>query len=223
MATKRKTAGRKAVGRKPATKKFVPAAHQTVGPFFPVQFIRPSDNDLTGGLSDGRPRALGQPIMLFGRVSDINDAPAVNVLLEIWQANAAGRFNHPGDKNGGAAIDPNFTGWGRTATERDGSYRFTTIKPGGYPAGARSNRWFAPRLSMTVLGSGLMRPLVTCVYFPDEPLNDEDPQLAAIRDAKARRQLIAVAEPHPAAPPGVPAFRFDIRLAGNAATPFLVD
>ena len=222
MATKRKATRRKPAARK-AAPKFVPAAHQTVGPFFPVQFIRPSDNDLTGGLADGTPRALGQPIMLFGRVSDINDAPAVNVLLEIWQANAAGRFNHPGDKNAGAAIDPNFTGWGRTATERDGSYRFTTIKPGGYPAGPRSNRWFAPRLSMTVLGSGLMRPLVTCVYFPDEPLNDEDPQLAAIRDTKARRQLIAVAEPHPAAPPGVTAFRFDLRLGGKQATPFLVD
>jgi protocatechuate 3,4-dioxygenase beta subunit len=219
MATKR---ARRPTRRKPTATRLVPTAHQTVGPFFPAQFIRPSDNDLTGGLTDGRPRALGQPILVFGRVSDINDAPAVNVILEIWQANAAGRFNHPADR-GTAPLDPNFSGWGRTWTERDGSYHFTTIKPGAYPAAPRSNRWFAPRLSMTIVGSGLMRPLVTCVYFPDEPLNDDDPQLEAIRDPRARRQLIALPDHHPGAPAGVAAFRFDIRLGGKQATPFLED
>ena len=215
MATKR-------TRRKPAPAKLAPTAHQTVGPFFPAQFIRPSDNDLTGGLIDGRPRALGQPILVFGRVCDAFDQPAVNVILEIWQTNAAGRFNHPRDR-GTAPLDPNFSGWGRTWTERDGSYRFTTIKPGPYPAAPRSNRWFAPRLSVTIVGSGLMRPLVTCVYFPDEPLNDDDPQLEAIRDPRARRQMIALADHHPGAPAGVPAFRFDIRLGGKHATPFLED
>jgi protocatechuate 3,4-dioxygenase beta subunit len=76
---------------------------------------------------------------------------------------------------------------------------------------------------MTIVGSGLMRPLVTCLYFPGEPLNDDDPQLEAIRDPAARRQLILVPDHHPAAPAGVPAYRFDIRLGGDRATPFLVD
>jgi protocatechuate 3,4-dioxygenase beta subunit len=205
---------------KPTRRPAPPTAHQTVGPFFPVQFIAPSDNDLAG-LSNGGARAAGEPCAIFGTVLDAFDKPGVNVILEIWQANAAGRFNHPNDR-GPAAVDPNFTGWGRTATARDGSYRFLTVKPGGYRAGARSNRWFAPRILVTVLGSGLMRPLVTCLYFPDEAANEEDPQLEAIRNPAARRQLIARREPDPGAA-GVPAFRFDIRLGGKHATPFLED
>ena len=230
MATKRarrptrpKTVRKRATPKRAAKREagFPPTAHQTVGPFFPAQFIRPSDNDLAG-LTDGRPRAEGAPCLIFGTVRDINDAPAINVILEIWQANAAGRFNHPDDRSS-APIDPHFTGWGRTWTDRDGSYRFTTVKPGGYPAGKRSNRWFAPRIAMTIVGSGLMRPLVTCLYFPDDPLNDGDPQLEAIRDPHARRQLILVPDRHDAAPAGVPAYRFDIKLGGKQATPFLVD
>ncbi|HUA52723.1 MAG TPA: hypothetical protein VMB81_11195 [Candidatus Sulfotelmatobacter sp.] len=224
----RRPARRKAPAKRAAPKRaaktataFPPTAHQTVGPFFPAQFIRPTDNDLAG-LGDGRPRAQGTPCVIVGTVRDINDNPAVNIILEIWQANAAGRFNHPNDK-GSAPLDPHFTGWGRTWTDRDGGYRFTTVKPGGYQAGPRSNRWFAPRIAMTIVGSGLMRPLVTCLYFPDEPLNDDDPQLAAIRDPDARRQLILVPDHHAAAPAGVPAYRFDIRLGGKLATPFLVD
>jgi protocatechuate 3,4-dioxygenase beta subunit len=198
-----------------------PTAHQTIGPFFPAEFINAGDNDLAG-LTDGRPRALGTPCVLFGTVRDAADRPAVNAILEIWQANAAGRFNHPLDRSA-APRDENFSGWGRTWTDRDGGYRFITIKPGGYRAGGRSNRWFAPRIGLTVLGSGLMRPLVTCVYFPDEPLNDEDPQLEAIRPARARQQLIAVPDHAPGAPAGVPCLRFDIVLGGKQATPFLED
>src|SRR4051812_49292750 len=90
-----------------------PTAHQTTGPFFPEQFIARGANDLAG-LTDGRPRAQGAPCVLFGRVSDAEDRPAVNAILEIWQANAAGRFNHPLDKSTAAPLDANFTGWGRT-------------------------------------------------------------------------------------------------------------
>jgi protocatechuate 3,4-dioxygenase beta subunit len=218
MATKRAAKSRRTTGRQLA-----PTAHQTVGPFFPTQYIGASDNDLAG-LTDGRARAAGTPCVVFGTVHDALDQPAVNLIVEIWQANAAGRFNHPRDR-GRAPLDPNFSGQGRTATDRDGRYHFITIKPGGYAAGARSNRWFAPRISMTLLGSGLMRPLVTCVYFPDEPLNADDPQLEAIREARARRQLIATPEPYERAGSltTLPGFRFDIRLGGKQATPFLED
>ena len=206
--------------RKSARRRHTPTAHQTVGPFFPTQFIGPNDHDLAG-FANGRARAEGEPCAIFGTVLDAFDKPGVNVILEVWQANAAGRFNHPRDR-GPAPLDLHFSGWGRTATARDGSYRFLTIKPGGYRAGPRSNRWFAPRIALTVLGSGLMRPLVTCLYFPDEPLNDEDPQLAALPGA-ARRQLIARPDHDEGAPAGIPAFRFDIRLGGKHATPFLED
>lgn len=212
------------VAKSSATRKarpLPPTAHQTVGPFFPAQFINAGDNDLAG-LTGDKPRAQGSPCVLFGSVRDAADRPAVNAILEIWQANAAGRFNDPRDKSR-APLDENFSGWGRTWTDRDGRYRFITIKPGGFRAGGRSNRWFAPRIGLTVVGSGMMRPLVTCIYFPDEPLNDEDPQLDAIRDARTRRQLIAVPDHDPDAPAGVPCLRFDIVLGGKHATPFLED
>jgi protocatechuate 3,4-dioxygenase beta subunit len=208
-------------GAKPTRRRLAPTAHQTVGPFFPAQFIPPHANDLAG-LTGGRARAAGEPCVIFGTVRDAFDKPAVNLILEIWQANAAGRFNHPRDR-GPAPLDPNFAGWGRTWTDRDGAYRFITIKPGGYRAGARSNRWFAPRIGVTLVGSGLMRPLVTAIYFPGEPLNDEDPQLEAIGSVAARRQLIATLDDAPDDAHHLPAYRFDIRLGGKQATPFLED
>lgn len=199
----------------------IPNAHQTTGPFFPAQYIRPGDNDLAGLTRDG-PRALGEPYYIHGRVRDAAARPAVNVIVEIWQANSAGRFHHPADRSP-APLDPHFFGWGRTWTDRDGFYSFITIKPGPYPVRPGGNRWFAPRINVRLIGSGLMRPLITCLYFPDEPLNDDDPQLAAISKAAARRRLIATAEPHDTAPAGVKALRFDLDLGGRNTSIFLED
>ncbi len=198
-----------------------PTAHQTTGPFFPAQYIRPSDNDLAG-LTRNDAKPLGDPCFIYGYVRDSADQPAVNVIIEIWQANAAGKFNHPNDRSS-RPVDPNFFGWGRTWTDRDGFYSFTTIKPGPYPVLPGSNRWFAPRISVRLVGSGLMRPLVTCLYFPGDPMNDNDPQLQALRNAKARRKLIATPEAHPSAPSGIPALRYDLGLGGKNASTFLQD
>lgn len=192
-------------------RRLTPTAHQTTGPFFPAQFIRPGDGDLAG-LAKGGTRADGEVCYVYGHISDAAGEPAVNVIVEIWQANAAGKFD-----------DPGFIGWGRTWTDREGFYSFTTIKPGPYPVRPRGNRWFAPRISLRLIGSGIMRPLLTCLYFPDEPLNEDDPQLAAITNSAARQRFIAVAAPHASAPPGVTALRFDLCLGGRRASTFLAD
>ncbi len=201
--------------------RLAPTAHQTTGPFFPAQYIRPGDTDLAGLTREGS-RAEGEPCYIHGVVRDALGQPAVNVIVEIWQASAAGKFHHPADRSA-VPRDPNFFGWGRTWTDRDGFYSFITVKPGAYPAGRRSNRWFAPRISMRLVGSGLMRPLITCLYFPDEPLNEDDPQLQVITSAAARRRLIAMPEPHTAAPAGVTSLRFDIDLGGRNTSTFLED
>jgi protocatechuate 3,4-dioxygenase, beta subunit len=190
--------------------RLTPTAHQTTGPFFPAQYIRAGDNDLAG-LTSGK-KAEGEPLFIHGHVTNAAGKPAVNVILEIWQADAQGRFNQPG-----------FLGWGRTWTDRTGFYSFITVKPGPYPMRRGSNRWFAPRLSMRLIGSGLMRPLITCVYFPGEPLNADDPQLQAVGNAAARRRLIAASAPHEAAPDGVASLRYDICLAGRNGHTFLED
>jgi protocatechuate 3,4-dioxygenase beta subunit len=195
--------------QKNKVRRLVPTAHQTTGPFFPAQFIRPGDRDLAG-LTGGRARAAGEVCYIYGHVCDAAAAPAVNIIIEIWQADAEGRFG-----------DSGFFGWGRTWTDGNGFYSFTTIKPGAYATRPGGNRWFAPRLSMRLLGSGLMRPLLTCLYFPGETRNDDDPQLAAIGSRAARRRLIAVAAPHASAPAGATALRFDLRLGGRDASTFL--
>ncbi|HTO83625.1 MAG TPA: protocatechuate 3,4-dioxygenase subunit beta [Methylomirabilota bacterium] len=188
-------------------RRLVATADQTTGPFFPAQFIRRGDSDLAGGT--GR-RAAGEAHYVFGQVCDADAKPAVNVIIEIWQASAAGRFD-----------DPDFFGWGRTWTDREGFYSFTTVKPGPYPVRPGGNRWFAPRISMRLLGSGLMRPLLTCLYFPGEALNATDPQLVAIRSLAARKRLIAAAAAHASAPPDMRAVRFDLCLGGRKASTFL--
>lgn len=196
---------------KTGPRRLMPTAHLTTGPFFPGQFIRPGDSDLAG-LARTKTRATGEPCYIHGHISDAAGEPAVNVIVELWQANAAGKFD-----------DPSFDGWGRTWTDRAGSYSFTTVKPGPYRARPGGDRWFAPRLSLRLIGSGIMRPLLTCLYFPGEPLNADDPQLTAIGSAAAQRRLIAVAEPHASAPPGATALRFDLCLGGRHASTFLQD
>jgi protocatechuate 3,4-dioxygenase alpha subunit len=180
----------------PRKPRLVPTAQQTTGPFFPAQYIRAADTDLAGA------QAADEPIALFGCVTDALGKPAVNVILEVWQADAQGRY-------GTAA----FRGWGRTWTDRDGSYRFRTIKPGGY-AVRESNRTRAPHVTFTLHASGVMRPLVTQMFFPGESTNADDPQLALVAP-RLRPRLVARAEDT--------GYRFDIRLSGKDETPFLAD
>ncbi len=170
-----------------------PTAHITTGPFFPAQFIRPEDADLTRG-----GRVKGAAVTLSGTVTDAVGNSCVNAILEIWQADADGRFGC----------------WGRTWTDRAGVYRFRTIRPGPTTVPG-SNVARPPYINLTIHASGLMRPLVTQMFFPGEALNDGDPQLALVPMAR-RLLLIARAE-------AAGTLRFDIALGGPAETPFLED
>ena len=190
-----------------------PTPQHTTGPFFPSQFIRPGDNDLTRS-GEGAPRARGQLVVLEGRVTDALGEPVENAILEIWQANADGLYLP-------VPSDPGFRGWGRTWTDGDGAYRSLTVQPGADAAPPGAAR--APTIYVMIIGSGLMRPLFTQVFFPDEPLNQQDPQLIAIADPVARHRLIAEPAEVDDAPPGATALRFDIRLKGEGETPFLTE
>lgn len=188
------------------TPRRVPTAHITTGPFFPSQFIRAADRDLTRG-----GHASGATVALSGRVTDADGSPCVNAILELWQADAQGRF----------AADPVFCGWGRTWTDAAGHYRFLTAKPGPIGPQAR-HRPRPPYINVMIHASGLMRPLVTQMFFPGEMLNEEDPQLALV-PRERRALLVAQAWRDADAPAGALALRFDIALAGPRETPFLED
>jgi protocatechuate 3,4-dioxygenase beta subunit len=184
-------------------------AWQTLGPFFDRKLIHHGP-DLTRA-GPGRPQ--GEVIELAGRVLQEGGAPVPGCLLEIWQANAAGRYAHPADRSD-RPLDPNFQGFGRALTDPEGRYRFVTVKPGAVPF--EGNRWQAPHVLVSIFAAGLLRRLVTRLYFPDEPANQSDPILAAIDDPQARASLIAQAN-------GAASYRFDIVLRGAGETAFFVD
>jgi len=158
-------------------------------------------------------------VLLSGRVLQEGGRPAVNFLVEIWQADAKGRFDHPADRRNEAA-DPNFAFWGRALTDGEGRYGFRTIKPGLVPAA--TGEASAPYIAVTLLGSGLMRRLVTRVYFPDDPHNVTDPLLRRI-DPAVRNRLVARPDTRSDMPKDALALIFDIVLRGEGETPFLTD
>ena len=192
---------------------------QTVGPFYPQALIGPNDDDLACRAPGGA-RAQGTPIAVSGRVFDESGRPVRGALIEVWQANKWGKYEHPVDVTP-EPIDPNFKGYGRMLTDPEGRYRFASIKPGAYPNPGYDD-WFRPaHIHYSIFGAGVMQRLITQVYFPGEPLNDVDPILNGIEDLEARASLIArqVAD----GPGGVLAFEFDIVLRGGGETPFFVD
>lgn len=182
-----------------------PTASQTLGPFF--NYALPFSADLTGG-----GKAEGRSIFLRGRVTDVNATPVRDALVEIWQANAAGAYAHPLDRDETRPRDPHFNGFGRVLTDAEGGFSFTTVMPGPVPF--EGNRWQAPHVSIAVFSAGLLRRMRTRAYFPGEELNADDPVLAAV-PAGRRPLLVAQAEDD--------GFRFDIRLRGENETPFFGD
>jgi protocatechuate 3,4-dioxygenase beta subunit len=200
--------------------KLIPTASGTVGPFFPPHFFRPGDNDLTT-IEPGAPAAAGERIYVFGYLFEANRVPRWNSILEIWQADAQGRFAHPNDPRA-AEADPHFIGWGRRASENDGYFDFITVKPGSFDDPVAQARR-APHIDLSITGSGLMRRLTTTLFFPGEPGNADDPVFAAVTDTGARERLILTPAPSPRAPAGASAYRIDIVLQGEGETPFFVD
>ena len=191
------------------------SAWQTLGPFFDRQLIR-ADNDLTR-LAPDAPQAEGQIIEIAGQVRQEDALPVSGCLIELWQANAAGRYRHPADRSDDRPLDPNFFGFGRALTDPDGRYSFHTIKPGAVPY--HGNRWQAPHILVSLFAAGLLRRLVTRLYFPDEPANETDPVLATIADPEARATLIARRDD----PAPSPRYVFDIVLRGAGETAFFID
>jgi protocatechuate 3,4-dioxygenase, alpha subunit len=183
-------------------------ASQTVGPFFAPALLREDArrNVLT------RPETEGSRIRIEGRVLDGDGIPVPDAMVEIWQANAHGRYSHAADQ-GPALLDPSFTGFGRCGTTEDGSYWFETVKPGRVPFDGQ--RLQAPHICVTVFARGLLNHLVTRLYFEDEPANATDPLLQYVPDER-RATLLA----RRASAGAAVVYRFDIILQGAGETAF---
>jgi protocatechuate 3,4-dioxygenase beta subunit len=176
----------------------------------------PYDSDLTRQ-HDGEP--IGERITVAGRVFDTEGKPLRGTLVEIWQANAAGRYLHKWDR-WPAPLDPNFSGAGRCLTDDDGRYTFTTIKPGPYPWGNHHNAWRPAHIHFSLMGRAFAQRLVTQMYFPGDVFFDYDPIFNSVRDPRARERMIARFSIHDTVPSWAAAYQFDIYLRGPGQTPF---
>jgi protocatechuate 3,4-dioxygenase beta subunit len=174
------------------------------------------DHDLT---VHGQGEPLGERIIVHGQVLEGDGRPVPETLVEIWQANSCGRYRHAGDQHP-APLDPNFEGVGRCVTDREGRYRFITIKPGAYPWGNHPNAWRPQHIHFSVFGRALTQRLVTQMYFPGDPLFEYDPIFNSVRDEQARRRMVCAFDLSSTKPDWALAYRFDIVLQGRAATPF---
>jgi protocatechuate 3,4-dioxygenase beta subunit len=200
--------------------KLVPTPSATVGPFFPPHYFGEGDHDLTYIDAPAR-RAQGRKIYIAGHVYEANRVPRWNVIMELWQADANGRFNHPNDPRAKEA-DPHFMGWGRRWTTDDGFYDFVTIVPGAY-SDPLTGRMRAPHINLSLMGSGLMRRLTTTLFFPDQAGNEADPVYMAVTDPAARARLLLQPAKLEGAPADAAGYRLDIVLQGEDETPFFVE
>jgi protocatechuate 3,4-dioxygenase beta subunit len=188
---------------------------ERTGPVFGEDIVLEEDSDLTRQ-HEGEP--LGERIVVTGRVLDRDGRPISNTLVEIWQANAGGRYRHVSDQHP-APLDPNFTGAGRCLTDSEGRYRFTTVKPGAYPWKNHENAWRPAHVHLSLFGRAFTERLVTQMYFPGDPLFDADPIFQSVRDPKARERMISAFDWQTTTPEWALGYRFDIVLGGAAATP----
>ncbi|MGH8859931.1 MAG: protocatechuate 3,4-dioxygenase subunit beta [Jatrophihabitantaceae bacterium] len=188
---------------------------EITGPLFGHDRVQPGDDDLTRWHAG---EAVGQRIIVHGRVLDSDGRAVPDTLLEIWQANAGGRYRHDNDQ-WPAALDPHFNGLGRCATDGDGSYRFTTIKPGAYPWKNHANAWRPAHVHFSVFGRAFTQRLVTQMYFPDDPLFFQDPIYNSV-PRNAGRRMISRYDHDATEDTWALAFRFDIVLRGSGQTPF---
>ena len=191
------------------------ASTELTGPALWDGRVGPGDHDLTRQ-HDGEP--LGERIIVHGRVLDGDGRPVRDTLVEVWQANSAGRYLHAVDRHP-APLDPNFTGAGRCLTDDEGNYRFITVKPGAYPWGNHPNAWRAAHIHVSVLGPAFATRLVTQMYFPGDPLFFQDPIFHSVRDPKDRERMISAFDLDHTVPEWALAYRFDIVVRGREATP----
>jgi protocatechuate 3,4-dioxygenase beta subunit len=185
------------------------------GPLFGEGTVTAADADLTIGPTG---EAVGQRIIVHGRMLDAGGHPIAGSLIEIWQSNASGRYRHFADHWPGT-LDPNFTGAGRCVTAADGGYRFTTIRPGAYPWRNHPNAWRPAHIHFSVFGRSFTQRLVTQMYFPGDPLFFQDPMYNSIPE-RSRPAVVARYDHDTTTPEWALGFRFDIVLRGPDRTPF---
>ena len=188
---------------------------ELTGPLFGPDEIKPTDHDLTRQHA-GQP--IGERIVVSGRVIDENGRPVPHTLVEVWQANAAGRYPHASDSHD-APLDPNFSGAGRTITDAEGRYRFVTIRPGEYPWRNHANAWRPAHIHFSLFGPAFATRLITQMYFPGDPLLPYDPMFLCVPDEQARNRLVSTFDWDTTIPEFALGYRFDIVLRGREATP----
>jgi protocatechuate 3,4-dioxygenase beta subunit len=192
-----------------------PEEVELAGPVFGARDVDPADADLTAQHA-GEP--LGERMVVTGRITDGAGRPVTGQLVEVWQANAAGRYRHAGDQHP-APLDPNFSGGGRCLTDAEGRFRFITIKPGAYPWGNHHNAWRPAHIHFSVFGRAFVQRLVTQMYFPGDPLFFQDPIFNSVPDPAARERMICRFDLEQTRPEWALAYQFDIVLRGADATP----
>ena len=188
---------------------------EVTGPVYGHERVGELDHDLTRQ-HEGEP--LGERMILHGRVLDGDGRPVRNTLIEIWQANSAGRYKHDVDRHP-APLDPNFSGAGRCLTDGEGRYRFITIKPGAYPWKNHPNAWRAAHIHFSLFGHAFATRLVTQMYFPGDPLFFQDPIFHSVSDPRQRERMIARFDLDRTVPEWALAYEFDVVLRGREATP----
>ncbi|CAN5562238.1 protocatechuate 3,4-dioxygenase subunit beta [soil metagenome] len=191
-----------------------PETIELASPAFGPRDVGEAESDLTT-MSTGEP--LGERMVVEGRVLDGEGRPVRHQLIEVWQANAAGRYRHKRDRHP-APLDPHFTGAGRAMTDNDGRYRFTTIKPGAYPWRNHENAWRPAHIHFSLFGEAFTQRLVTQMYFPGDPLMPLDPIFQSIQDPKAKAGLIAAYDHDLTSPEWALGYRWDIVLSGSRRT-----
>lgn len=192
-----------------------PTRTELTAPALGDREVGPLDHDLTRQ-HDGEP--LGERIIVHGTVRDSDGRPVPDSLIEVWQANAAGRYAHQGDRHP-APLDPHFTGVGRCRTDAQGRYRFITVKPGAYPWRNHDNAWRPAHIHFSLFGRAFVQRLVTQMYFPGDPLFGQDPIFHSVPEA-ARPAMISEFDLSETVPEWALGYRFDIVLRGTGATPF---
>ncbi len=185
------------------------------GPLVPKGFIGDKDGDLT---VHGKSAPLGERMVVAGRILDEDGKPVRRSLVEIWQANASGRYHHPVDMHD-APLDPNFHGMGRALTDDDGWYRFVTVKPGAYPWLNHPFAWRPAHIHFSLLGNAPVQRLVTQMYFPGDPLLALDPVFNSVPDEAGRKRLISALALETGVEGDALGYRFDIVLCGAKSTP----
>jgi protocatechuate 3,4-dioxygenase, beta subunit len=202
------------------SRRLIPIKHtmsELTGPVFGLDSMSPLDNDLTkNGCKNGEP--IGERIVVSGRILDEFGQPLRNNLVEIWQANSAGRYIHKVDQHN-APLDPNFFGGGRTLTDDEGRYKFYTIKPGAYPWGNHLNAWRPNHIHFSLFGTNITSRLITQMYFPGDPLFEFDPIFQGI-PKRSRHLLISKFDMNLTEDSFALGYNFDIILRGYNQTPF---